>query len=476
MLKNIGLILVCLLGMLGLNAQGYLDFIENKGQWQSAIQFKSEMPASAFALTKTGYRVLQHQVSDYASIAETTHPHGTSIGAGTNLRNGAEPGNIQEPDLEKTLRSHVYEVKFLNANPNPTIVKEKPLPGVSNYFIGNDPSKWASNCKTYQSVTYQNMYPNIDIRYYTNNGVLKYDIIVHPGGDPSKVILYFEGTEGLSLKNGALQVNTSVGTLQETVPYTYQINGGERKEVDCGYEVKGNLVKFKISNTYNRNSTLVIDPQPVFISYSGSRADNWGFTATYDLLGNFYAGGIVFSAGFPTTNGAFRQNYSGGVNEGSITGFDMGILKFEPGGTSLIYATYVGGNGNEQPHSLVADAAGNLVIAGRTSSGNAYPTVSTFPLYGDGGGTFDIILTKLNSNGTALIGSLRIGGTGRDGVNIRPNYENPTGAETTRRNYGDDARSEVIFDNQGNILLASVTQSTDFPTSANAFQRVRGSN
>ena len=85
----------------------------------------------------------------------------------------------------------MYEVKFLNANPNPTIVKEKPLPGVSNYFIGNDPSKWASNCKTYQSVTYQNMYPNIDIRYYTNNGVLKYDIIVHPGGDPSKVILYF---------------------------------------------------------------------------------------------------------------------------------------------------------------------------------------------------------------------------------------------------------------------------------------------
>jgi hypothetical protein len=50
MLKNIGLILVCLLGMLGLNAQGYLDFIENKGQWQSAIQFKSEIPASAFAL------------------------------------------------------------------------------------------------------------------------------------------------------------------------------------------------------------------------------------------------------------------------------------------------------------------------------------------------------------------------------------------------------------------------------------------
>jgi hypothetical protein len=129
MLKNIGLILFFLMGMLGLNAQGYLDFIENKGQWQSSIQFKSELPASAFALTKTGYRVLQHQVSDYAIIAETTHPHGTSIGAGVNTRNSTEPGSPQEPILDKTLRSHVYEVKFLNANPNPTIVKEKPCQG-----------------------------------------------------------------------------------------------------------------------------------------------------------------------------------------------------------------------------------------------------------------------------------------------------------------------------------------------------------
>jgi gliding motility-associated-like protein len=472
MLKNIGLILVFLLGMLGLNAQGYLDFIENKGQWPSAIQFKSELSASAFALTKNGYRVLQHNVADYAAIADSRHIH--SSNSAPENKSDVRPKFGQNEDQALTLRSHVYEVKFLNANPNPTIVKEKPLGGVSNYFIGNDPTKWATDCKTFQSVTYKSMYPNIDVRYYTNNGVLKYDIIVHPGGDPSKIILYFEGTEGISLKNGALQVNTSVGVLQETVPYTYQLIGGERTELECGYEVKGNLVKFKLSNQYNRNSTLVIDPQPVFISYSGSRADNWGFTATYDLLGNFYAGGIVFSSGFPTTNGAFQSNYQNGVPEFGLNGYDMGILKFEPGGTSLIYATYIGGSGNEQPHSLVADAAGNLVIAGRTSSGANYPSVTGSPsLYGDGG-DFDIALTKINPLGTALIGSIRVGGKGKDGINIRPNYDNPQGPETTRRNYGDDARSEVIFDNQGNILLASVTQSTDFPTTVNAFQRSSG--
>lgn len=471
-LKSIGLIVVFLIGMLGLNAQGYLDFIENKGQWPNTIQFKSELSSSAFALTKNGYRVLQHNVDDYAAIADSRHFHTRHTSGENKTDITPKFGETGEPDL--ILRSHAYEVKFLNANPNPTIIKEKPLGGVNNYFIGNDPTKWATDCKTFQSVTYKNMYPNIDIRYYTNNGVLKYDIIVHPGGDPNKVVLFVEGSDGLSIKNRALQIKTSVGTLQETVPYTYQITNGERKEVDCAYEVKGNLVKFKLDNPYNRNSTLVIDPQPVFISYSGSTADNWGFTATYDNLGNFYAGGIVFSAGFPVTNGAAQTTFRNGVPEFGLNGYDMGILKFEPGGTSLIYATYIGGNGNEQPHSLVADAAGNLVIAGRTSSGASYPSVvGSLPLYG-AGGDFDIALTKINSRGNALIGSLRIGGIGKDGINIRPNYDTPQGPETTRRNYGDDARSEVIFDSQGNIVLASVTQSADFPTSTGAFQRTPG--
>ncbi|MFY7978860.1 MAG: hypothetical protein ACOVON_02360, partial [Sediminibacterium sp.] len=191
MLKNIGLILFFLMGMLGLNAQGYLDFIENKGQWPSSIQFKSELSANAFALTKNGYRVLQHNVADYAAIADSRHIHSTNKTPENKSDVNPKFGQNGEQDL--ILRSHAYEVKFLNANPNPTIIKEKPLGGASNYFIGNDPTKWATDCKTFQSVTYKNMYPNIDIRYYTNNGVLKYDIIVHPGGDPSKVILYFEG-------------------------------------------------------------------------------------------------------------------------------------------------------------------------------------------------------------------------------------------------------------------------------------------
>ena len=166
--------------------------------------------------------------------------------------------------------------------------------------------------------------------------------------------------------------------------------------------------------------------------------------------------------------GAFATTYGGGVGEGEGSGYDMGIMKFSPDGSRRMYATYLGGSSNEQPHSLVVDGQGNLVIAGRSNSAN-YPVKGV-----DKGGLYDIVLTKLNATGSALIGSRKFGGASNDGVNIRPKYTAPYGTETLRRNYGDDARSEVIFDNSGNIWLASNTQSSDFPVTGNAFQSTYG--
>ena len=202
----------------GLFAQHYLDFVENKGQWDAAIKFKSDVPAGGFVLTANGYRVLQHNVDDYARIAELNHP----IDQATNRKNKLEQQNgkyVQEGNVDvapATLRSHAYGVKFLNANPKPTIVPDKPLQAYNNYFIGNDPTKWATECKTFQAVTYTNMYPNIDVRFYTSNGSLKYDIIVRPGGDINQVVLYFEGVDGLSVKNEVLQIKTSVGIAPDS--------------------------------------------------------------------------------------------------------------------------------------------------------------------------------------------------------------------------------------------------------------------
>ena len=443
------------------SAQQYLEFVENKGQWPEAIKFQAQTVAGAFALQNNGYRVLVHNPQDLAAL--NTHP-----------REKNSASTIPE-NFDGVLHSHAYEVKFLNANPNPTIVPEKIQSSYNNYFIGNDSTKWASGCKIYKAVVYKEVYPGIDIRYYTNEAQLKYDIIVHPGGDVSKIALYIDGADGIKIKNRALEIKTNVTTVSELAPYTYQLKQEGKKEVTCDYSVKGNIVKFSIAGDYDKTETLVIDPSIVFYGYTGSTADNWGFTATYDPQGNFYAGGIVFGSFglYPVSNGAFQTTFGGGVPEGDISAIDIGIMKFDPSGANRVYATYIGGRGNEQPHSLVVDAAGNLIIAGRTSSGSTYP-VKGLSSYGPLGGLYDIIVTKLNTTGTALIGSMRIGGSGDDGVNIRPNYTRPQVSESTRRNYGDDARSEVIVDGAGNIILASATQSNDFKVSAGAFQLTAG--
>ena len=125
---------------------------------------------------------------------------------------------------------HAYEVKFLNSLPNPTIIPDKVLPQYYNYFIGNDSSKWRSRCHLYLGVTYKNIYPNIYIRFYSTENSLKYDIIVKPGGDPSKVAMYIDGTDNVRLKNGDLLLNTSVGLVKEKVPFAYQ-QGEIKKKV-----------------------------------------------------------------------------------------------------------------------------------------------------------------------------------------------------------------------------------------------------
>lgn len=423
-----------------------VEFIENKGQWDEKVKFMSHAGDGAFFLEKDGFTVLVHNPQDLQRMADGHH------GVITNNEKGVPP----------VLHSHAYKVEFVNGNPSPEIIADKALPTVNNYFIGNDKTKWASNCKLFKGVTYKNVYPNIDVRYYSDAaGRLKYDLIVKPGADPIQIALRYKGADKLEVKNKELVIKTSVGEIKELYPYSYQVSNNERKDIEARYEVKGDVVRFNIKD-YSPNSTLIIDPTEIFFTYSGSVADNWGFTATYGPDGSFFSGGIAFGNGYPVSQGAFQTSFKGGQR-------DIAIIKLTPDGVNRVYATYIGGTGNEQPHSMFVDPQGELVIAGRTNSSD-YPT--TVPVYGPGGG-WDIVVTKLNASGSALIGSMRIGGTSDDGVNI--NVNETSGTTSLKRNYGDDARSEVIIDGGGNIYVASCTQSlgsttTRFKTSPGVFQ------
>lgn len=426
-----------------------LYFVENKGQWDKQVHFKTESGNSAFFLTKDGYSILINHPEDYQRLAEFNHGHGFDSVAKQQFRSEAP----------EKMRAHAFRVKFLGGNFNTKPIMEKPLPGVENYFIGNDPSKWASDCKKYQAVTYKNVYPNIDVRYYVEADQLKYDLVVYPGADVSNIQMRYEGADKLSVRSNELIVATSVGEARELKPYSYQFVNGKREVVGNKYKLSGNTVSFDVS-AYNKSTVLVIDPVIVFSSFSRSTTDNWGFTATPGADGSFFGGGIAQPTGFPVSPGAIQSTGGGPGGSGGAPP-DIAIMKLSPDGRTRVYATYLGGNGLDQPHSLIADAAGNLIITGRTNSGATFPGT----LVGSGG-SYDIFVTKINATGTAIIGSLRIGGTGDDGVNITASRG---GANSLQRFYGDDGRSEVILAADGNILLASSTRSTNFPVQ-NGFQ------
>ncbi len=473
-MNKLSILLICFfLATLPVIAQSdinALEFIENKGQWNKDISFKGVLTNGAFFLRKTGFTVVQHNNEDLARIADLAHadkPHKPNTPVFEHLAGSKTPaGGSPENGGKEILRSHSYDMDFVGGNPAAEIVPDNIQPGYNNYFLGTDSSEWAGNCRIFQAVTYKNIYPGIDVKYYSESGNLKYEFIVHPGGDPSKIAMKFEGVDKLSIKNNELIIKTSVGEVKELYPFTYQFVDTERRKIDCRYEVNGNVVSFRIRN-FSRESTLVIDPTLIFASLSGSTADNWGYTATYGINGTFYAGGVVFNTGFPTSPGAFQTTYASGVGESNF--WNMGIMKFSSNGSQRLYATYLGGSSKDQPHSLFADQQGNLVIAGRTTSAN-YP-VSPNGTFGQQGG-WDIVVTKLTSAGNALIGSVRVGGAGDDGFNTADSHT--SGPRDLINNYGDDARSEVILDGANNIYLTSCTQSKNFYTTPNAVQRTLG--
>jgi len=517
----------------------YLEFVENKGQWDSSVRFEAKMPAGTIYMQRKGFTILMEDTADLFRIGELLHgdfaragvtpptPRNTVEGGWAIAAVGAGQGGTAVPSTEtatagppqakqvllpgnggggqsggggagqtagggqggKTsvaadpflMHLHSYRVSFVGASDDVAIIPDKAVGSYNNYLIG-DKKNWATHCRIYQGILYQNLYHGIDIHYYTDVGTLKYDIVVHPGADPGQIVLQYDGQTKLSIRKNRVYIQTSVGTVQELEPHSYQVSPAGRTEVACSYTLlSGNRIGFSVKN-YSPDATLVIDPTEVFCSFTGSKSDNWGYTATYDNAGNLYLGGIVLGEpdppygsgsgnGYLASPGAFQTTFQGGDASDGSYDYDVGIMKLSSSGSNRVFATYLGGSGDEQPHSMIVDNSGDLIVVGRTSSPN-------FPIMGDTvgdgpGGGYDIFVTKFTPDGTGLIGSRRIGGTLADGVNYEPKYV-VEGSAALRLNYGDDGRGEVILDAAGNIYIASCTQSTDFPVTPGVFEPAAG--
>jgi hypothetical protein len=434
-----------------------IRFIENKGQWESNIQYKLDFKAGALFLEKNQFTYAFIDPAALEEVDDRCH--------------GLYKGSVAAKDF--MLKAHTVIVDFVGANPQPKLSAEFPFSDYKNYFIGNEREKWAGHVLSYQKVNYKSLYPHIDMSIYGKENNLKYDFILKPGANPNAIQYKYKGQDRLFIDNGSLHVVTSVNSFYEQKPYAYQVIDGVKKEVPCEFTLTDNTVGFKFPQGYNTKKELIIDPTLIFSTYTGSTPTNWGFTATYDNDGNLYAGGFATGIGYPTTVGAFQTSFAGG---GSFYGHDVTITKFSEDGTSLIYSTYLGGSNNEFPHSLFVTNENELLVFGTTGSSNFPMGTNAYDNSYNGGNSesfdglpfvngTDIYVTKFNFDGSGLVGSTFVGGSANDGMN---------NVGVLQGNYGDWARGEIIADEFGECYVASNTLSTNFPVTTGVFQSTNG--
>ncbi len=450
-----------------------LRFTENLGQWDNFIRYRVQLDGGFLFMENKGLTYNLYDKKTYRSF------HRGGIG----LKGDA------------IVKGHAIKVEFVGCNQFAVNDSYEQGSDYENFFIGSDKTKWKGNVKNYHRVIYKEIYKKIDYEAITSTQGLKYNFYVRPGGDHTQIQLKYTGVNKIKLVNGELIIPTSIDSITEKKPYAYQRINGKIVEVPCQYKLKSNVVSFEFPKGYNAAYELVIDPILVFAAQSGSTADNFGMTATFDAAGNLYSGGTAFNNGYPVTAGAYQMTFAATYTPGTGN-TDVVVTKYNSTGTTLLFSTYLGGLGSEIVTSLIVDASNNVFLYGATGSGN-FPTTTGAYDNTFNGGTYlnfifngtefingtDIYVAKFNSTGTSLLGSTFLGGSGNDGVNhtnalvaysttyisFCPNSSvgisipSEYKADSLQFNYGDQYRGEIQLDKFGNVYIASSTRSTNFP-------------
>ncbi|MCC6722397.1 MAG: gliding motility-associated C-terminal domain-containing protein [Bacteroidia bacterium] len=430
------------------------QFIENKGQYDQKILYTKAVFSGNILITENGITYLFYDNNKLEELFEKYH----QIKKNVNFQK-----LFKQHENKLNFKYHSIEQLFVGGNINrKNIVCCDEQTYKTNFFLGNDKSRWAKNARAFNKILVKNIYPDIDLEMISNGIEYKYNFICKPGSNPSLIQIKYKGAYSIQLTSKSLIFKTSVITYSEHLPENYIIKtNGTSINIDIKLKIKNDILSFDNLPEIPKNSTLIIDPKLIFSTYSGSTADNFGFTATYDLKGNLYAGGIttgpyiqIPNGKYPTTVGAFSQSYNGGMDDNINDDYwfpcDITISKYSPDGKNLMYATYLGGSNNEYPHSLVVDKEENLIILGSTFSLN-YP-ISDNAYQKLNYGKADIIITKLTQDGDSLVGSTYYGGSQNDGLNESVN---------TKYFYADNFRGDIIYDDDGSLIGVISTKSND---------------
>ncbi len=436
-----------------------IRFTENKHQWDDFIKYRAQLDGGALYVKNNALTYSFYDKETYRK----THDNVSFT-----------------PKKKRAIRTTGFDVNFINANPNSIIESSDASPDYCNFFIGKDPHKWSANVKNYKRLLYNDLWQGINLEIIGQDNSAKYNFYLKPGANPADIKLQYSRLDKISLHKKELIIKTALNEMVEHEPYAYQIINGEKVEVPCAYDLKKNTLTFVFPKGYNKNYELVVDPVLVFAACSGSVADNFGFTGTYDSKGNLYSGAIAFYPGYPVVN-AYDSTYNGiTLNADSVP--DVVVTKYDSTGTFLHYSTYLGGaNSCETVSSLIVDSQNDLYLFGATGSNDFPTTTGAYDNTFNGGGPgqvftgsgthysygSDIYVAKLSPGGNQLLASTFIGGSDNDGLNIN-NLPSTSGGEagpdSMQYNYGDQYRGEIQLDNLGFPVITSCTRSSNFPT------------
>jgi hypothetical protein len=462
-----------------------LAFEANKGLTDPQVKYLARGNGYTLFLTPSG-AVFAFRSKSALDNDRTSNGHALGVQKTTPPRSRSAEKNS----------TAVVRMKILGGNAQAKVAASGQLSGKINYYIGNDPQKWHTGVAQYERVSYENVYPGVNLAFHGLQRQLEFDFIVTPRANPALINLGFTGARTLATDVfGNLLLSTSAGRVAMHKPVAYQEQNGTRQLVDARFVLQaGKQVSFELG-PYDRSRELVIDPAITYATYLGGSGEDEAFAVAVDGSGNAYITGQTASINFPAHSGtvssvggfdAFvsKLNASGSspliyttliggssddsglgiavnstgtyvvgntksstfpatVNLGPRGGQDLFVAKLDNTAGLAQYVTRIGGTGTESGNGIAVDASGNAYIGGETFSTD-FPTASAIQT--GNAGTDDGFVAKLNAAGTALLFSTYLGGTSGDLV---------TG---------------IALDASNNAYVTGITVSSDFPTTTGAFQ------
>ncbi len=331
------------------------------------------------------------------------------------------------------------EMRLVGSNPAAAPTGVDPLPGRTNYLTGSDPSAWREDVPTFARVAYDDVWPGVDLVFLGDRRRLRHDFVVAPGADPAAIAVEFPTADPVTVETGTGDL--LVGGARLSAPILYQDVDGRRLPVDGAFRLLGDTRVGYTVGAYDLRQPLVIDPTLVTSSYLGGAGIDSAAAVDIDGGGNVYIVGSTESSDLRTSNplqNTLNQDGSGGKS-------DAFVAKLNPEGTSLLFATYLGGTNRDSAAGVAVGADGSVYVTGVTESEN-FPKSAAPSAQGNySGGPSDAFVTKLNPSGSTVTWTTFIGGTQTD------------------------ASRAIAVNDAGEVFVTGSTNSLEFPT-ANPFQ------